>query len=73
MKKTRFWLKSYNSPEPWVEVTKEEYVAAERAARFRNTMGEPNEPATSAFHDSVYTRMQGITRYLDEHETPELP
>ena len=33
----------------WVEVTKAQYVAAERAAGFFNTMGEPGEPATSAF------------------------
>lgn len=41
----RFWLRD-NS---WREVSKEEWVRAERAAGFRNTMGEPDEPATSSF------------------------
>lgn len=31
------------------EVTKEEYVIAEREAGFYNTLGMPDEPATSAF------------------------
>ncbi len=31
------------------EVTKKEYVRAERNAGFRNTLGEPLEPATAAF------------------------
>jgi hypothetical protein len=53
----RFWLRAYGSNEQWREVTKEEYVAAERAARFHN----PKEPATASFHDSVYTRIEGRT------------
>lgn len=32
---------------PWFEVTKERYIAAERSAGFHNTMGQPDEPATS--------------------------
>lgn len=31
------------------EVTKEEFVAAERKAGFHNTMGQPLEPATASF------------------------
>lgn len=31
------------------EVSKEEYVIAEREAGFYNTLGYPDEPATSAF------------------------
>lgn len=31
------------------EVTKEEYVGAERHAGFHNTMGRPHEPATASF------------------------
>jgi len=37
----------------WVDgnqVSKAEYVAAERAAGFRNTLGQPDEPATSWWH-----------------------
>lgn len=44
------------------EVTKEEYVAAERKAGFRNTMGQPNEPATASFQSkygpSGYTQTE---------------
>lgn len=35
-----------------VEVTKEEYVAAERRNGFRNTLNQPDEPATSSFSNS---------------------
>jgi hypothetical protein len=35
--------------EAWEEVTKTEFVAAERAAGFHNTMGRPDEPATGGF------------------------
>lgn len=38
----------------WTLVTKEEYVRHERAAGFHNTMGQPDEPATSSFSSSVY-------------------
>lgn len=38
----------------WEEVTKEDWVAAERAEGFRNTMGQPKEPATSSFSGKVY-------------------
>lgn len=31
------------------EVSKEEYVSAERSAGFRNTLGQPNEPATASW------------------------
>lgn len=34
---------------PWQEVSKENYVNAERMAGFRNTLGRPDEPATSSF------------------------
>jgi len=36
------------------EVTKEEFVAAERRAGFRNTMGKPKEPATAGFSTTRY-------------------
>jgi len=41
-----YWL---SVKDKWIEVTKAQYVAAERAAGFFNTMGQPDEPATSAF------------------------
>jgi hypothetical protein len=43
----RYFLR--HSTDDWTEVTKEEYVRAERQAGFHNTMGQPNEPATSSF------------------------
>lgn len=44
---TRYYLTTPGTPE--VEVTKAEYVRAERAAGFHNTLGQPEEPATAAF------------------------
>jgi hypothetical protein len=41
-----FWLLV---DKKWVKVTKATYVAAERAAGFYNTLGQPDEPATAAF------------------------
>lgn len=38
----------------WVEVDKETYVRHERYAGFRNTMGQPDEPATGSFSSSSY-------------------
>jgi len=43
----RYFLASGSEPEH--EVTRDEYVRAERAAGFRNTLGQPAEPATAAF------------------------
>jgi len=34
------------------EVTKAEFVAAERRSGFYNTMGQPDEPATASFINS---------------------
>ncbi len=34
---------------PWVVVDKATWVAAEREAGFRNTMGQPDEPGTAGF------------------------
>lgn len=33
----------------WYEVDKRRWVLAERMAGFHNTMGQPNEPATSSW------------------------
>lgn len=35
--------------ETWTQATKAEYVAAERSAGFHNTLGQPEEPATSSW------------------------
>ena len=51
---------------PWTEVTKEEFVAAERAAGFHNTMGQPDEPGTGGFgssSDNTGRRVQGRMEY----------
>ena len=44
----RFWI-SLNDGHTWREVTKHEYVALERTMSFRNSVGQPEEPATSSF------------------------
>jgi hypothetical protein len=41
-----YWVRE---PSRWYEVTKEQFVAAERDAGFHNTLGQPNEPATAGF------------------------
>lgn len=37
----------------WNHVSKEEWVRAERAAGFVNTMGHPNEPGTHSFSNGL--------------------
>lgn len=46
----RYFLQIGNERER--EVTKAEFVSAERNAGFRNTMGQPDEPATAGFGNS---------------------
>lgn len=59
----RYYLTLGDSPEQ--EVTKAEFVRAERAAGFRNTLGQPDEPATAAFSGPVAGRpTSGRTRYV---------
>ena len=43
----RYWLT--DGAESEREVSKEEWVAAERAAGFHNAMGRPEEPGTAAW------------------------
>lgn len=43
----RYYLTEGDSPER--EVTKAQFVSAERRAGFYNTMGQPDEPATGGF------------------------
>jgi hypothetical protein len=43
----RFWVRE--NGEPWREVDKAGFVAMERRAGFRNTMGQPDEPGTGGF------------------------
>lgn len=47
--KERYFITIFGESE--MEVTKEEYVQHERAAGFHNTLGQPDEPATSAFNN----------------------
>lgn len=54
----KYFLKYDDKPEQ--EVSKAEFVKAERLAGFRNTMGQPREPATAGFGATVYgTRIKG--------------
>jgi hypothetical protein len=54
-----YWLKN-SAQDPWREVSKEEWVAAERAAGFYTAgASRPNEPATAAWGSS--TGAQGTT------------
>lgn len=48
----------------WVEVDKATYVRHERAAGFHNTLGQPDEPATSGFSASNYDT-EGRLEYGD--------
>lgn len=48
------------------EVTKDEYVRAERAVGFHNTLGQPHEPATSSFGGAS---VRGRTVYVPAGET----
>lgn len=54
----RYFLKYDDGPEQ--EVTKAEFVAEERRCGFRNTMGQPREPATAGFGAERYgVRIKG--------------
>jgi hypothetical protein len=49
------------------EVTKEEFVSAERRAGFVNTMGQRDEPATTSFSGRAGdTEISGRTVYIPE-------
>lgn len=43
-----YWLSVNHSD--WEQVSKRQYVAAERAAGYRNTAEDNDEPATRDFH-----------------------
>lgn len=50
---------------PWECVSKEAYVQAERSADLHNSMGEPDEPATSAFSNTRNGRtVRGMMGFL---------
>lgn len=60
-KSPKYYLRAdWQSDEDWTEVSKEEFVKAERAAGFRNTMGRPGEPATGGFSGNC---IRGRVRY----------
>jgi len=49
------------------EVTKEEFVRAERAAGFRNKLGQPDEPATAGFGaDGVHGHVMYVSDSKEE-------
>ena len=59
----RYYLTLGDAPER--EVTKAEYVRAERRAGFYNTLGQPDEPATASFSGPVSGRpTRGRTEYV---------
>ncbi|AXG66273.1 hypothetical protein SEA_ANNADREAMY_188 [Streptomyces phage Annadreamy] len=64
---TKYYLNETDDDDNWVEVTKEEFVRAERAAGFHNTMGRPDEPATGGFSSSSY-RKRGRVRYITKDD-----
>jgi hypothetical protein len=47
----KYFIRAEHETE-WTEVTKEDFVAKERSVGFNNQLGEPDEPATSAFYSS---------------------
>lgn len=57
----------YNGEEEH-EVTKEEFVRAERAAGFHNTLGQPDEPATAGFGSGG---VHGHVLYVNDSEEKE--
>lgn len=55
----------------WQEVSKEDYVSAERSAGFFNTLGRPYDPATAGFHSgNVSGRLCYGGKNLPEHFVP---
>lgn len=65
MREPRYLL-SFGGAEPR-EVTKAEWVAAERAAGFINTMGRPDEPGTGGFGNGL---IRGTIEYPEAVPTP---
>jgi hypothetical protein len=59
----RYFIRTAGEPK-WVETDKATYVRHERNAGFHNTMGQPDEPATSGFSSSNYD-MEGRLVYGD--------
>ncbi len=54
------------SDDSMIEVTKEQFVKAERASGFHNTNGEPDELATAGFNAS--NGLRGSVRYEEEKD-----
>lgn len=49
MSQVRYFLRHRTEEARWTEVSKPEWVSAERGAGFRNTWGRDSEPATGGF------------------------
>jgi hypothetical protein len=63
--RARYFLSISGVEDSEKEVTKEQFVRAERAAGFRNTMGRPDEPATGSFSNGA---VSGRVEYGREEE-----
>ncbi len=61
MSENQYYLAPYGT-EDWYEVTKEQYVKAERAAGFHPKYGASDEPATAGFSSSIHP-LQGRLVY----------
>lgn len=53
---------SCDGGETWTPATKAQYVSAERSAGFRNTLGEPDEPATSGWSSGSFAGRMAFLR-----------
>lgn len=66
MKQDVYYLKAdWQDDDAWTKVSKEKFVAAERAAGFHNTLGRPQEPATGGFGGGG---VEGRVRYEEVEE-----
>lgn len=64
----KYYLKFLGGPE--LEVTKKEYIQAEKSAGFRSTCG-PDEVATASFSDGVvrgWTRDSPMDKFAKMHD-----
>jgi hypothetical protein len=56
-----FYLKTDGTD--WKKVSKEEFVRSERSSGFYNTLGQPDEPATSGFSSGSVSGRSIDTNY----------
>jgi hypothetical protein len=63
MRRQRYFLKLLDLD--WIEVTKAEFIQAERSAGFKNRNGDVDENATSGFGNGT---ISGYVEYVSESE-----